>query len=70
MGMAVVFPWKNTVFLGVVCTAAVAGGKAAGGFLSDRDWNIQGSDGFSCFCSFDVWIGKFLGSRYTGAFIF
>lgn len=36
VGMAVVFPWKNTVFLGVVCTAAVAGGKAAGGFLSDR----------------------------------
>lgn len=36
VGMAAAFPWKNTVLMGAVCTVAVAGGKAAGGFLADR----------------------------------
>ena len=36
VGMSAAFPWKNTVLMGAVCAAAVAGGKAAGGLLADR----------------------------------
>lgn len=36
IGMAVTFPWKTTVFAGVLSTLAIVCGKAAGGFLAAR----------------------------------
>ncbi|MCL1896487.1 MAG: hypothetical protein FWG03_08075 [Clostridiales bacterium] len=36
MGLSLDFPWKTTALLGVALVCAVAFGKAAGGFLSDR----------------------------------
>lgn len=36
IGMAVIFPWKTTVFLGVISVLAIVCGKAAGGFLAAR----------------------------------
>ena len=36
MGLSLDFPWKTTVLMGAVLVCAVAFGKAAGGFLSDR----------------------------------
>ncbi len=36
IGMAVIFPWKTTVFLGVTSVLAIVCGKAAGGFLAAR----------------------------------
>lgn len=34
VGMAVTFPWKNTLMAGVLCVSAVVLGKIAGGFLA------------------------------------
>lgn len=39
VGMAVNFPWKENMQLGLMLTASVALGKIAGGFLADR-WGL------------------------------
>lgn len=70
VGMSAAFPWKNTVLMGAVCAAAVAGGKAAGGFLADRIGIYRAVVGSLALAALMYGFGRFWGAGVLALLFF